>query len=231
MMFRYYGIPARYVEGYLITPEKVNSAKDGSTISITGKDAHAWAEYYQDGIGWIPFEVTPPYMDVMEQPEMLTATGSGGVSGQGSGAAMEMAQDNYEPEEPEKTEEKKDVPWYRLFAGAGLLILAVLTALIAVHLVRRKKRLKELNRSFEMDDVDASVINMYAYILTLEKLLAAESDMQIYRIYQKAAFSAEQVSADDRELVADCKDSLLKRIVKDCKLRKRFVYRWIKGIY
>lgn len=231
MMFRYYGIPARYVEGYLITPEKADSAKDGSTISITGEDAHAWTEYYQDGIGWIPFEVTPPYMDVMEQPEMLTATGGSGVSGQGSGAAMEMAQDNYEPEEPEKAEEKKEVPWKCLFAGAGLLILTVLAALITVHLVRRKKKLNELNSSFETDDVDVSVINMYVYILVLEKLLAAESDMQIYRIYQKAAFSAEQVSADDRELVADCKDSLLKRIVKDCKLRKRFIYRWIKGIY
>ena len=231
LMFRYYGIPARYVEGYLITPEKVRSAKAGSTVSITGKDAHAWVEYYQDGIGWIPFEVTPPYMDVMEQPEMTTAVGAGGVSGQGSGAAMEMAQDNYEPEEPEKAEEEKSVPWNRIFAGAGLLILAVLAALITAHLVRRKKKLNELERSFEMDDRDASVINMYVYILALQELLGVQSDPQIYSIYQRAAFSADQVSPDDRSLVADCKDNLLQRIVKECKLRKRFVYRWIKGIY
>lgn len=231
MMFRYYGIPARYVEGYLITPDVVKAAKDGSAVPITGKDAHAWVEYYQDGIGWVPFEVTPPYMDVMEQPEMLTAAGSGGVSGQGSSVAMEMSQDNYEPEEPEKAEEEKSVPWDRIFAGAGLLILAVLAALIAVHLVRRKKKLKDLHRSFEMDDSDASVINMYVYILTLETLLGTESDPQIYSIYQRAAFSAEQVSQDDREQVADCKEHLLQRIIKEYKLRKRFVYRWIKGIY
>ncbi len=231
LMFRYYGIPSRYVEGYLITPDKARSAKGGETVSITGKDAHAWVEYYQDGIGWIPFEVTPPYMDVMEQPELLTAAGSGGVSGQGSGAAMEMAQDNYEPEEPQKAEDKKAVPWNRIIAGTMLLLMIALAAAVIVRLILRKKKLNELNRSFEMEDRNASVINLYVYILTLQNLLDEKSEMRIYSIYQKAAFSAEQVSADEKQQTEEYKDWLLQRIVKECKLRKRFVYRWIKGIY
>ena len=64
-MFRYFGIPARYVEGYIITPEDANSAKSGEPIAVTGENAHAWAEYYRDGVGWIPFEATPPYLFVM----------------------------------------------------------------------------------------------------------------------------------------------------------------------
>ena len=231
MMFRYYGIPARYVEGYLITPDKVKSAKDGSTVSITGKDAHAWVEYYQDGIGWIPFEVTPPYMDVMEQPELLTAAGSGGVSGQGSGAAMEMAQDNYEPEEPEKAEDKKEVPWNRIFAGILLMVLMVLIIAVTVRLIIRKRKLNELYCSFEMEDRSASVINLYVYIQTLHNLLGENPEQHIYSIYQKAAFSAEQVSPEDKQQTADYKNQLLQRIINECKLRKRFVYRWIKGIY
>ena len=231
MMFRYYGIPARYVEGYLMTPDKVKSAKDGSTVSVTGKDAHAWAEYYQDGIGWIPFEVTPPYMDVMEQPEMLTATGGSGVSGQGSGAAMEMAQDNYEPEEPEKAEDKKEVPWNSIFKGIILLVLMALIIAVTVRLIIRKKKLNELNRSFKMEDRSASVINLYVYILTLQNLLGENPEQHIYSIYQKAAFSAEQVSPDDKQQTEEYKNRLLQRIVEESKLRKRFVYRWIKGIY
>ena len=34
LMFRYYGIPARYVEGYLITPQDIEGKQAGDTIEI-----------------------------------------------------------------------------------------------------------------------------------------------------------------------------------------------------
>ena len=52
VLLRAAGIPARYVEGYLTT------AVAGKTVTVTEKDAHAWAEYYVAGIGWIPLEST-----------------------------------------------------------------------------------------------------------------------------------------------------------------------------
>ena len=39
LMFRYYGIPSRYVEGYLVTPEDVRDKKSGDTIEIPAKTA------------------------------------------------------------------------------------------------------------------------------------------------------------------------------------------------
>lgn len=39
LMFRYYGIPSRYVEGYLATPEDVRDKKSGDTIEIPAKTA------------------------------------------------------------------------------------------------------------------------------------------------------------------------------------------------
>ena len=51
MMFRYYGIPSRYVEGYLL--------EGGSEIPETS--AHAWPEIYLSGYGWIPVEVMEEY--------------------------------------------------------------------------------------------------------------------------------------------------------------------------
>lgn len=50
LMFRYYGIPSRYVEGYLVTPEDVKDKKDGDKIDIPGKNGHAWTEIYIDGM-------------------------------------------------------------------------------------------------------------------------------------------------------------------------------------
>jgi hypothetical protein len=53
VLARIAGIPARYIEGYLL-PEK---SKD--MYVVRGKNAHAWAELYFEGIGWIPFDATP----------------------------------------------------------------------------------------------------------------------------------------------------------------------------
>lgn len=69
-MFRYLGIPSRYVEGYLITPEMVKDQEQYARISVTGEEAHAWTEIYIDEVGWIPLEFTPAYTDVMEPTDM-----------------------------------------------------------------------------------------------------------------------------------------------------------------
>ena len=67
LMFRYYGIPARYVEGYLVTKDDAAQMKSGQTLNVGGNRAHAWVEYYQDGLGWLPFEATPTYFSAMEK--------------------------------------------------------------------------------------------------------------------------------------------------------------------
>lgn len=49
VMGRIAGLPTRYVEGYLARP--------GQQI-LTGENAHAWAEVYFKGVGWVPFDAT-----------------------------------------------------------------------------------------------------------------------------------------------------------------------------
>lgn len=64
LMCRYRGIPARYVEGYVIKPEDFpKSAKNGDnvTVTLTDERAHAWIEVYLDNYGWMPYEMTPGY--------------------------------------------------------------------------------------------------------------------------------------------------------------------------
>ena len=57
---RLHGIPARYVEGYYLSENAVADSRDTPAL-LSGKDAHAWAEVYFDGIGWLPVDVTPGY--------------------------------------------------------------------------------------------------------------------------------------------------------------------------
>ncbi len=65
LIFRQAGIPARYVEGFVITPDMMRNASPDGTVNVTVRDdkAHAWTEIYIAGYGWIPIEVTPGYYE------------------------------------------------------------------------------------------------------------------------------------------------------------------------
>lgn len=83
LIFRYMGIPARYVEGYAIDYEQVLNGElventeygdyyDGYSelgetacvqVDVTDADAHAWVEIYDPVYGWYPVDVTPTSME------------------------------------------------------------------------------------------------------------------------------------------------------------------------
>ncbi|HET6531144.1 MAG TPA: DUF3488 and transglutaminase-like domain-containing protein [Actinoplanes sp.] len=53
-MVRAAGIPARVAFGFTRGGER-----EGSTWTVTNRNAHAWTEVYFDGFGWVPFDATP----------------------------------------------------------------------------------------------------------------------------------------------------------------------------
>ncbi len=53
LIYRALGIPARYVTGYYC-----QATAPGAWQEVPGSNAHAWVEIYEDGIGWMPVEVT-----------------------------------------------------------------------------------------------------------------------------------------------------------------------------
>ncbi len=70
---RAHGIPARYAEGYYISEQALADSVDG-IVSVLGEDAHAWAEVYFDGIGWLPVDATPGYYyDAVKLQQMVAA--------------------------------------------------------------------------------------------------------------------------------------------------------------
>lgn len=59
LLYRLYGIPARYATGYVIQPESFRLEDSVYKARVTDKEAHAWVEIFRDDYGWIPVEVTP----------------------------------------------------------------------------------------------------------------------------------------------------------------------------
>ena len=59
------GVPVRYVEGYIASDfERAEDYEEsGLYVSeLTDREAHAWIEVYYDGLGWVPYETTSPYI-------------------------------------------------------------------------------------------------------------------------------------------------------------------------
>lgn len=59
MMFRMYGVPARYATGLAVQAHLFENNGAAWTAHPTDRSAHAWVEIYQPECGWIPVEVTP----------------------------------------------------------------------------------------------------------------------------------------------------------------------------
>ena len=57
VLCRMAGLPARYVEGYVVRPEA------GGAATVRGTNAHAWTEVYLNGLGWVTFDATPGWGD------------------------------------------------------------------------------------------------------------------------------------------------------------------------
>ena len=71
-LLRMFGYPARYVEGYVVLPSQYEKYSDNKfEYTVKDKSAHAWAEVYFDGFGWMPAEFTPGYTD--DNPNLTNA--------------------------------------------------------------------------------------------------------------------------------------------------------------
>ena len=258
LMFRYFGIPARYVEGYIITPEDANSAKSGEPIAVTGENAHAWAEYYRDGVGWIPFEATPPYLFVMEQPGLIREQISDTLDAQSSQQGMvQMDQDNYEDieeEEEEKGEpEKERSPWSIFGITVGIMFLLFFAASILLWYGRRRALAKRRKERSEADDRKAVDL---LFCDTLDLLAAAglkrkngsladyEEELKnlggeglslrygmAVRLHRETVFSDHPVSPQRRRVFSLLRNEAEEFAKEHSRYGKRWVDRYIRHLY
>lgn len=60
LLYRLYGVPARYAVGYMVSPSDFTLQENGTYYAaVTDESAHAWTEIYIEDYGWTPVEVTP----------------------------------------------------------------------------------------------------------------------------------------------------------------------------
>lgn len=247
LMFRYYGIPARYVEGFLVTKDDAAHMTAGQTLPVDGSRAHAWVEYYQDGLGWLPFEVTPPYFSAMEKAERYQS-----ISGLVGQAPLEDT-----PEQPDDTDARDPVTeaLRELWLKHGMTVLLVLLVSLAVvlaavllgRILREWRRTRQRKASFFGADAAAAIDAIFRYtmdVLRARGMAARNCPPEDYvaymdqdlredyllaaRLWQEARFRGRPMTEEQRRRVLRLKDEIWRRTWHDAGLRQRLRLKYVE---
>lgn len=162
LALRYYGIPARYVEGYTVkVTEKEPTNVDASAVG-------AWVEVYQDGVGWLPLALTPGLEDLSaEQTESGIKPVGAGKEGNGDGPRVtegqELEQDDAEPDNSEDNTPDGGQRTGLLHKPAfwTILVAALLLLLLAAVFIRHAVILKKRNEAFTQEDQSAAAACLF----------------------------------------------------------------------
>lgn len=216
LMYRYFNIPARYVEGYLITPKDIQYSSNYDSVSIKGYNAHAWVEIYLNEIGWIPIELTPAYQEVMEQPKELTSQGVR----VNSTSSLPKEKEEFVPPEEEKDMKKVTLDdrteyitlFHILLFGIGLLFILLCISYL-INYCKIKKSIHQDNRNeavisifhllikkFNRRGMSYSGGSIYQYTFFVQNLYGstfAEQYRILANIVLKAKFSNHKINESE----------------------------------
>ncbi len=230
LLFRSFGIPARYVEGYYISPEAAQAAlENGGVIEVTQADAHAWVEVYRNGVGFVPFEAVPENMQNGAQNEQ---------SNNSAGGADENPDDNNEPPELWK------IALFSLLAIILLLAAAVLILELRRRLAfrRRARLMQQGGREREVELRMAYAVRLLictgvryggGSLLNLRGEIAerfgedlAEEFSAALDVQRQARFSSLPVSDEQYAAVSCFCESAVRHVKETCGFGKKLSLRW-----
>lgn len=182
VMLRALGVPARYVTGYCA------DVVDGKAI-VTSDNAHAWVEYYDSSIGWIPLDATSSDFVVVQATESIQPT----TQAQTTSPTVQpttQAQNT----KPVKTEVKAKISTPAIIVIIILLIIAL--EILRIIFIRYYRKY-----SFTHKDYKSRVICIYRYLNKLSVHSKVRIPKKIENICTKAKFSTHNISDEEYKIV------------------------------
>ena len=216
LMLRYCGVPARYAEGYYLSGQ--DAASGEQTFELDETHAHAWAEYYLTGVGWVPFEVTPGYVEAED-------LGAGGEAG---GKQYENTQLPPVVEQPEQQAPQEEAQRSFRWWLPAIPLAAALLALIVCQLWRRR-RLHRRIAAMAADEPREAVTQLYGYAVFLLARTGAAPPAGLEQARQdnaEAMFSGHDIPAEKAAAMQRFVQEVLQACRKKRNPLQRFADRW-----
>ena len=253
MTLRYYGIPSRYAEGYVITEAMAAAAQPGETITVDSSCARAWVEVYQDGIGWIPMDLAPGMGELIENPDISENNGGSGASDRETSQKPEETPDEEKEEpDPDGGTVVNVILKTALTALALLLVLLVLAVLLL--LLRRNLLQRRKQQRYHSEDIrDAAAWIFADTAALLEKLgfdrkngsmrslrpaVEEQYGEEFAALYARAVdcndlalFSSKPLDESHRQTVLCFRDHAVRHLRSEAKWYRRLRFQWILCLY
>ena len=253
MTLRYFGIPARYAEGYVISREMAAGFDSGETMTVESSCARAWVEVYQDGIGWIPMDLTPGIGEILEDPDSNDPN-----KGNSSDKDTTKKKDKEEEEEPTEQPEPTGGVMVRIILEtilwSLLIALGIILAIFLILWLRRKLLLGKKEKKFQSTAVSDGIAWIYAdTAMLLEKLgfdrgngsmrelakpleekygpeFAAQFDA-VTNLNDRAMFSSNPMDEEHRKTASRFHSHVLRKLKSELKWYKRLWLKWVRCLY
>jgi transglutaminase-like putative cysteine protease len=243
------GLPARYVEGYMLPPEPTKESL--TTYIVTNMQAHAWVEIYFEGYGWLPFEPTSPFSANFYSSEKSEAVLSSSYNSAYEDYMEMMKRYNHDPESDIAinglTAERKTPLVYVIPGIAGSLILIFIVLLLFNMIKSRFKLYKMVNLPAK-----ECILGFYYYYVRVLSILGyglvpAETPLQysvridsamyfspvrfkaITDVFIKARYSLKEANEKEKQLFCDFHQGFLDEVKINMGKSKYFVLKYILG--
>lgn len=254
LALRYYGIPARYAEGFTV------KAAANETVYVTAENAGAWVEVYQDGVGWLPLALTPGLESLAPEQTESGIRPVGVGEGEGSGPRITEGQEP-EQQDADKSERQDDAPdggqRTGLLAAPALwllLALGLLLLFVAVILIRHHIILKNRRRAFDGPDDSEAVSSLFSDAAKLLSALGldreggsmlalcapiaerfgeetADTFRAMAALNERALFSAKPLDAGAREAMRSFRETVLNLLKTNTNQPRKLRLKWLKCLY
>lgn len=243
-LLRAAGIPARYVEGYVVSQEDFDV--DGEWANIADSRSHAWVEIYLAAVGWVPVEATPGSNSGIIDHEEAELKSNDSIN-----LEEDALNDKFynheapqgenlpvEADESSSTEIQSSSIGYIVDYIIRLLpILAASGLFISALLISRKLQIALRKKQFAQNDSNESAIVVYNYILKLNAYgksnKAAEWKVpnDIYDLVLKARFSQHNITEQELDILISYAESQALDIQKTVSMFKRFLGKYVYVLF
>lgn len=232
VLLRAAGVEARYVSGYLVR------LRPGQTVTVTGENAHAWAEYYEPALNtWLVLEATPAVEE--------TPAGVPGAVPETAPVPTTEAQPQASSEAPAQTGTEPDPrpsqspsggpstepvpePSGNRFGIVGIWLLLIAAAAAGLQ-GQRRLRLRLRRRRQRRGTPNAQALARWQETLLVARLLGETPPGELEALAQKAKFS--QHTLGPEELAAF--DSYLrggKKRLRQMSWYRRLLYQYLYAV-
>ncbi len=233
VLLRSLGIPSRYVTGYLVDTEATK------WTPVSAQHAHAWAEYYVPGLGWLPIESTPGNEAIANGPSEETEPVTSPTE--------ETTPDPTRPENPteptmetrpQPTETKPDTPdrepdpndgddtprndWWKTIHIPGWVWWCA--GLLAIFFLQRPVRLKLWQRHLTHAPCKTRFLIRWRRGCRLAELL--KESICHEDLAEKARFSAHDPTLEEETLLSEW-ELHLQKVIRTKPWYCRFLCHWI----